>query len=132
MSITNLGGRELEVIQGAHNEDRNDDDVFRVEIMEQETLNVPSIICTQFRNLRELLIEESDVEVVTAEALSNCRNLELFAAVVNKIQTLPDRLFGNSPNLQIANFYWNEISEISETAFAGTRIWEVELECKFR
>lgn len=130
MTVNNLGGREFERILGNHQTDKNDDDVFRVEAMEQETLNIPSVICSQFRNLRELAIIESDVEVVTAGALRECRNLEVFALNINKVKVLPDGLFGNSPNLEVASFYWNEISEIGERAFAGTRLWMVELECK--
>jgi Leucine-rich repeat (LRR) protein len=130
LSIVNVFQRDFERIEGEHQQGRNDSDVFRVEAMEQETFNIPTIICETFNKLRELVFIESDVEFVTPEAIERCVNLELFSMEVNKIKVLPDGLFINAPNLQVADFYWNEISEIGESAFAGTNIWAVELECE--
>lgn len=52
LTIVNPLGAEFESIGGSHLADMNDADVFVVEINDQNTLNLPSVVCTQFPGIR--------------------------------------------------------------------------------
>lgn len=52
LTIVNPLGAEFETVEGTHLPDRTDEDVFVVEITSRNTLNLPSIVCTQFSGIR--------------------------------------------------------------------------------
>lgn len=102
--------------------------MFRVEAFSQSTTIVPSIICRQFINLRELYIGASNVVDISPSNFENCVNLEYLNLELNNIREIPSDLLANSPNLGYLSFYFNEISSINENAFVGTAIWNLKLD----
>lgn len=88
--------------------------------MNQNSRNVPRIICETFPNLLDYILEYSNVEVVTDTAFASCRNLEFVILGYNNIRTIPDQTFANNERLEYVFLQHNLIRSISNGAFAGT------------
>jgi Leucine-rich repeat (LRR) protein len=128
LDISNPNGRDdFETISGQHLSGFGNADVLTVSAYVQNTQNVPSVICRQFPNLESLIMIYSEIQDVTADAFSECRHLVYLNLNHNAIRQLPDNWLRNSENLESLNVFDNLISEISESAFAGTKIDNLDL-----
>jgi hypothetical protein len=76
LQIYNPLGDKFEVINGEHMPDKSDDDVQLISILIQNTRTFPAIICSQFRDIHEIFVMGSQIEVIEAADFENCRNLE--------------------------------------------------------
>lgn len=129
LSIENPAMRDdFERIGGDHVEGSSDVDVKRVESWWQYSPNIPSIICSQFESLEELVLSSSRIEVITNYALENCVNLKILSLDHNNITSIPSMAFSHNVNLEFLDFYDNHIERIDGTPFDGTRLWYLDLE----
>lgn len=106
LQLNNPTGRDdFNEIAGDHADGFTNSDVITVMAMNQNSRNIPLVICNQFPNLLDLIVELSAVEVIGADAFAECVNLEFLMIGLNRIASLPDRLFRNNPDLQVRLFF---------------------------
>jgi len=117
--FTNIGGNHLEGFGNS--------DVERLYITYQNTSNVPSIICEQFPNILDLIIGASHIRRLDDGSFAGCGQLEFLMVSGNDIQALPQNIFSQNLNLEVAILGDNKIEQISNNLFAGTRVSYVDL-----
>jgi Leucine-rich repeat (LRR) protein len=115
-------------ISGNHVGNRQDSDVSSIYGYNQNTVNVPVILCQQFVNVREIYLQLSNIRVITERSVENCGNLQILQILQNHLQTIPDNIFVNNPNLHTVSLYANEIQEIGENTFTGSQIQALYLD----
>lgn len=76
LQVFNPLGDELESIIGNHIPEKSDNDVQLVSIIQQNTKTFPTVICSQFGDIREIFVMNSHLEVLEAANFENCRNME--------------------------------------------------------
>lgn len=123
-----MQGNDFVAIEGDHVEGKGNDDVRVIDAYAQDSANVPSVVCRQFRQLRELHMIRSHVEVVNEEMFEDCVNLETLVLNHNQITQLPDFLFINNPNLDTVEFLSNRLTSIGENAFVNLNMMFLDLE----
>lgn len=106
-------------ISGQHMPGMTNENVTFLFAMQQNSRNVPRIICETFPNLLDYILEYSNVEIVTDAAFASCRNLEFLILGYNNIRTIPDQLFANNERLEYVFLQNNLIRSISNGAFNG-------------
>lgn len=92
------------------------------------TLNVPSIICSQFNNLRDLSIRLSQVQTISYENFAYCHNLKQLNLQGNLITQIPSLMLGKKMQMEVLNMNDNLISEIGENPFIYTSLREISLQ----
>ncbi|KAG5666386.1 hypothetical protein PVAND_014415 [Polypedilum vanderplanki] len=129
LTIVNPQGRDdFETIDGDHVEENGDNDVLRLEAFNQNTFNLPSVLCDRFNNLQEITITGSRMELLTSKAFENCRELTYLDLEHNNITALEEGLFDSNPLLEILNLNDNHIATIGLNTFVGTQLWYIDLE----
>lgn len=100
LTLVNPGGLDnFDRVQGEHLAGRNDSDVLMVSGFNQNSRLVPSVICRQFPNLRDLYLSSSNIVNINEAAFVNCRNLERVMLSFNEISEIPDNTFRNNERL---------------------------------
>ena len=100
LTLVNPGGLDnFDRIQGEHLAGRNDSDVLLVSGYNQNSRIVPSVICRQFPNLRDLNLLSSNIVNINEAAFADCRNLEHVMLSFNEIAEVPDNTFRNNERL---------------------------------
>lgn len=94
------GSDDFQAIPGTHLDGFSDADVQFVQAFSQNSLNVPSVICRQFTNLRNVELLMTNIGVISESAFEDCENLEQLALVYNNIEEIPENTFRNNQNLQ--------------------------------
>lgn len=125
--VHNPFNEDFQVITGEHLTYRSNDEISKVNINSQNTRTFPSIICKQFKNVREILIIDSNMDILDSSAFENCKNLEKISINLNRITAIPANLFGNSPKLFHISFESNRINNIHSDAFIGTELEVLDL-----
>lgn len=113
------GSDDFENIPGQHIEGFTDADVDLVDAFGQNTLNIPSVICRQFPNLRDLYFAVNEVEIVDENSFAGCENLQAAVLLFNNINRVPANTFRNNRNLQFIYFNWNNLTELHQDSFTG-------------
>lgn len=123
LAISNPQGFDnFTTIPGTHVTGFTDADVLLVDAFSQNTLNVPSILCRQFPNVRDLYLAVNQIQIVDESAFAACANVEAVILLYNEISRVPANTFRNSPRLQFIYFNWNGLTEIAPNAFTGKKI----------
>jgi len=97
--VNPVGLDNFDRIQGEHLAGRNDSDVVLVTAYNQNSRLVPSVICRQFPNLRDLYLSSSNIININEAAFVDCRNLEHLMLSFNEISEVPDNTFRNNERL---------------------------------
>jgi len=100
----------------------NDSSVQLLRVSQQTTVNVPSIICRQFSNIKELIVILSQVQVVSQSSFAGCFALETLKIYYNSILDLPTYTFINNPLLSFVDIAYNRIARLQPGAFRGTSL----------
>ena len=100
LTLVNPGGLDnFDSVQGEHLADRNDSDVVLVSAYNQNSRIIPSVICRQFPNLRDLNIASSNIVNINEAAFADCTNLQSIMLSFNEISEIPDNTFRNNERL---------------------------------
>jgi Leucine-rich repeat (LRR) protein len=127
LTISNQNGRnDFERIDGEHAFNLTNDDVLVVEGIRQNSFNVPSIICQQFKNLETLTLEMSRIEVITARSFESCENLKILQLNINNISFIPSATFAHNQHLEMLIMRDNFVTNLSPEVFSGTQLWYVD------
>lgn len=126
--INNVAGRDnFDSIPGDHIGSQTNEDVRLLEALGQRTRNLPSTLCATFINTEEIYITNSEIEVITTTTFEGCTQLDRLTLAYNNILVLPSDIFRQNANLGWLSLYVNQISEIGDNAFTGSRLDVIEL-----
>ena len=141
-------------IHGAHKDDKDDNDVVKIWIIEQEAKFIPEMskIVEKFKNIHDLriwtcglkFIERSKlaifakklrvvdffnnhIEEIPEDAFDDLLRLEELKILNNRVKHLPEKLFHNLKNLKYFFAENNEIEELPPRFFINTQIAVVSL-----
>lgn len=92
------------------------------------TLNVPAVICDQFRNLHDLSIRFSQVETISYENFMFCHNMRRLNLDNNLIANIPDTVFAKKLNFEVLSLNDNRISTIGQNPFIYLSLREISLQ----
>ena len=120
LGIYNTEGRDdFEEISGQHFDGLSDTDVLFVSNSNQNTRNLPRIICRSFPRLTVIDIITSNIQEMTARTLQSCFNLRTLNLWENNITALPANLLRNNFNLRALRISRNQVLDIDEHALSG-------------
>lgn len=124
-----LGRNAFESIGGNHLPDRTDADVTGIYVQDGNTLNIPSILCSQFPNLVEMDFINDRIEFLDADSFSGCGSLRSLMVYNNLLTSIPWGIFDNTPNLETVSFGRNQLTSLSipSNTFVGTAISFLDL-----
>ncbi|CAG9811941.1 unnamed protein product [Chironomus riparius] len=141
-------------IHGAHKDDKDDDDIVKIWIIEQEAKFIPEMseIVSKFKNIHDLriwtcglkFIERSKlaifakklrvldffnnhIEVIPDDAFADLLRLEELKILNNRVKFLPENIFHNLKNLKYFFAENNEIEELPARLFIDTQIAVVSM-----
>jgi len=141
-------------IHGAHKDDKDDNDVVKIWIIDQEAKFIPEMseIVEKFKNIHDLriwtcglkFIERSKlaifakklrvvdffnnhIEEIPEDAFDDLLRLEELKILNNRVKHLPEKLFHNLKNLKYFFAENNEIEEIPSRFFINTQITVVNM-----
>lgn len=107
----------IESIGGRHQRGKTNADVRGI-IFDHLTVNfVPRGLAAIFPNMTDLVIHSCDLKSICRDDLKEYKNLELLWLGCNKLTTLPDDLFLDTPNLKHISFKYNKIEAMSSKLF---------------
>ncbi|KAG5666388.1 hypothetical protein PVAND_014417 [Polypedilum vanderplanki] len=127
LTLRNPNGNNFETIEGEHLADRENEDVVSVTAFETNTLTVPSILCSEFSQLQNIVIIASYIEQLRVDAFNNCLMVEQIDLSYNGIRTIEDQTFSQNSNLRLLNLRRNVINRIGDQAFTGSAIENLDL-----
>lgn len=113
------GSNDFTSIPGNHVEGFTDADVLLVDSFGQNSRNIPSVICQQFPNLRDLYFAVNNVEVIDETSFADCENLVSTILLFNSIRRVPANTFRNNRNLEFIYLNWNGLEELNQDSFRG-------------
>lgn len=94
LTINNPEGFDgFTTIPGTHVEGFTDADVLLVDAFGQNTLNVPSILCNQFTNVRDLYLAVNEIQIIDESAFAGCANVQAVILLFNSISRVPTNTF---------------------------------------
>ncbi|KAL7043568.1 hypothetical protein ACKWTF_001577 [Chironomus riparius] len=136
-------------IKGQHQPNDNDDDVrgvWHYEESSSTSLNVPSVLCKKFRDLKyislfklgisriddfsfsgckrllDVQLHHNNLKVISNNSFANNPNLMLIQITMNShLKTLPESLFKNQNRLVSLALDHNKLSSLPENIFKGLR-----------
>jgi hypothetical protein len=121
LTIHNRAGRDdFTEIAGDHLSSMRDRDVTVLVAHEQNSKNIPSIICEQFENLRDLTFTGSRVDILTTRTFAGCQHLRNVVIFSNQLRELPENLFGFNRNLRFVNVEKNLLTKIDARSFGSS------------
>ncbi|XP_070489945.1 toll-like receptor 13 [Chironomus tepperi] len=113
------GFNNFTYINGTHVPEYTDDDVWLISKRPSYTTNVPSIICSKFRNVRRIYLDNAGIVRIDVNAFHNCTDLRYLDLRENNITTLPANVFDHLVTLEGLNLSFNKISTVSGEWFTG-------------
>ncbi|XP_070494579.1 leucine-rich repeat-containing protein 15-like [Chironomus tepperi] len=119
LSINNPNGlNNFTQINGTHLEGRSDEDVVGV-LPEagSSSINIPSIICSRFRNIRTVVLTNIGLQRVNRNSFNNCKMLSGLYLNDNRINFIESGSFGENPELLNLWIYSNELTTLPENLF---------------
>lgn len=118
MSINNPAGfNAFRNISGSHLAGHGNANVEAVSIIDQNTQNIPTVICRQFQNLVVLNMILTQTSVLTPAAFGFCRRLEELSMNLNQFGFISPRIFPST--LRFLNLDSSAINDVHENAFDG-------------
>lgn len=128
LNISNPIGRDaFTVIPGQHLEGRTNDDVTLIDFMNQNTRNIPAIICEQFPSIKTLIAWGSNIDLITPRSFAGCTQLENLNLFVNNIENIPPNTFANNPLLSYLELGGNRLQSFTNQSFEGSAIEFLDL-----
>ncbi|CAG9811907.1 unnamed protein product [Chironomus riparius] len=122
-----LGRNNFQQVDGEHLAGSSDNDVEVIEIRNQNTRIIPSIICNQYRNLRVLTIFNSHLDLLSERNLNECRHLTSLMIYQNDLRELPNYALLNNDAIVHLELGFNRINRIGDFAFTGTAVESLDL-----
>jgi Leucine-rich repeat (LRR) protein len=123
LEINNPLGRDAFTdIDGEHLPGRTNADVDIINIVRQNTRNIPSILCEQFPNARSFIAVDSNIEFLYDSSFAACRNLTVINLWSNLISEVPANTFVHNPLLNNLLLGSNRIERLNADSFSGTAI----------
>ncbi|XP_070489931.1 leucine-rich repeat-containing protein 15-like [Chironomus tepperi] len=113
------GFNNFTYINGTHLPDRTNDDVLIIGKRPSYTTNAPSIICSTFRNIKNLHLHKAGIVRIDENAFHHCTKLRNLDLEGNNITTLPGNVFDHLVTLDTINLSYNKISTVSGEWFTG-------------
>ena len=104
-------------ITANHEDGSTDQDVTLLEI-QGHAFFLPNFF-EKFPNIREYLVFESGLEIISENAFRNASQLEYFASYDNPVRLLGPRIFQDCRSLKTLSFIFNQITHIDRKAFVG-------------
>jgi Leucine-rich repeat (LRR) protein len=128
MSINNPIGRDAFAnVPGQHLDGRSNDDVKIIDIIFQNTRNIPSIICQQFPNVEYFIAMGNNIDVITTRSFAGCRELEYLNLFNNHIVHIPALTFVNNTDLEELELGMNRIETLHPLSLEGTSLEYIDL-----
>lgn len=127
LSIQNPEGFQFDSVDGEHYPGQSDEDVTILWALNQNTLNIPRIICNQFPNLVNFSIINSQVRVLSSESFEGCQNVERVVLYNNQIQEIPEQSFSAAGNLRVLDINNNQLTTLHVNSFTGTQLESLNL-----
>lgn len=118
LTLNNPDGFDnITAITGTHLENRTDADVTYIFRDWGSTANIPSIICSQFPNLRNLDLTNFGIQTVAENSIAGCTGLTFFRLWRNQITALPENLFVSTPLITYIDIDNNQLTTLPENIF---------------
>jgi Leucine-rich repeat (LRR) protein len=128
LTISNPIGRDaFTVVPGEHLPGRTNADVTEIDFMNQNTRNIPAIICEQFSNIRLFIAWGSNIDLITPRSFAGCGRMEELVLFENNINNIPPNTFANNPLLTYLELGGNRISTLHPQSFEGSSIELLDL-----
>lgn len=121
LTIYNPNGlNNFQNINGTHATGKTDDDVlWVVRATSSNTTNIPSIICTKFKNAQRIDFQTIGIQRVDEDSFKNCTKLTYIELRYNKITQVHEKAFLQNSNLLHLYLWDNLIPAISENLFTN-------------
>lgn len=120
-------GNQFASIDGDHVVGRNDSDVVVFYARNQNMRSIPTAVCRQFTNLREMMVFESRIERIDAASFLNCRNVQSVYIQDGLLRVVPDGTFTNAQNLRTLSLAGNRITLLTPNSLRGSNIEWLDL-----
>lgn len=118
LKVDNLkAGDGILGVVGDHIRDKTNKDVDAVSICNISLNHFPRLIGQFFPNLKILTVNSCGIKRITRFNFTGLANLEQLMMNGNKITTLPDGLFEDTPALEAVSFYGNKVKFIHSNIF---------------
>ncbi|XP_070492483.1 protein artichoke-like [Chironomus tepperi] len=130
LAIQNPAGLDdFTAINGTHLAGRTNADVTGIFIVSgSRTINFPRILCSQFPNSVYIDFSFMDVVTIGENTLNGCRNVEWLRFWYNEIEEIHERAFANNSRLNYLDLDNNELRTLPENVFNGlSSLEELEL-----
>lgn len=128
LNISNPIGRDaFTVVPGEHLPGRTNADVTEIDFLNQNTRNIPAIVCEQFPNIKTFIAWGSNIDLITPRSFSGCTQMEALNLFVNNINNIPPNTFANNPLLSYLELGGNRLETLSPQSFEGTAIEFLDL-----
>jgi len=130
LSINNPNGlNNFTEIDGQHLDDRSDEDVVGVFAEAgSSSMNIPSIICGKFRNIRTIVFTNIGIQRINRNSLNNCRMLAGLYLNDNRINFIESGSLSENPELLHLWIYNNQLVTLPDNLFANqSKLLDIDL-----
>lgn len=103
-------------IEGTHMANLGDLDVYAVNFTDTTTI-LPKILCIQFKNLRDIYLENNKLQRITETSVVNCKHLLQIDARNNPIMDIHQDAFKNNPKFKNFHATYTQLTSLPETLF---------------
>lgn len=107
-------GKGVLRVAGDHFEGKTNDDVEEVLFRDLKLENFPRLLNYFFPNLNAVTITNCDLQSVVKSDLHGLKHLKQLSLNGNKISSLHNDLFEDTPNVEIISFYGNRLEFIGQ------------------
>lgn len=109
-------------IAGTHLAGRTNINVTRIEHADNAVMsNIPSIICSQFPNLKLFIFGGSGISNFDENAFRSCQFMENIWIDSNRLTDIIEDSFVENFELQVLGFFGNNITELPENLFRNNK-----------
>lgn len=128
LNISNPIGRDaFTVVPGVHLPGRTNADVTEIDFLNQNTRNIPAIICEQFPNIKVFIAWGSSIDLITPRSFAGCTQMEALNLFQNNINNIPPNTFANNPLLNYLELGLNRLQNLTPQSLEGTAIEFLDL-----
>lgn len=107
-------------VSGDHTNNRNDSDVKSLEITRKDSRTMPRSIGKFFPYLEAILIQDSGLEQISPEDLSDLPELMQLDLISNRIREVDGHLFAGNPSISAFSVTRNPVRHVNPRVFEGT------------
>ena len=107
----------ISTFKGVHQVGESDGDVEGLWILQTKVFFFPRGLHSNFPNLKNLTINDCGLQEISKRDINGLNDLVSLSLRNNKLKSLPDNLFTNTPKLIYINLSGNKINEMSTKLF---------------